>query len=53
MAAVSDQTRTGQGQTHEVFNQAPPFEGVDLYSSNVALVEAVQRGRRLGRRAGA
>ncbi len=43
MAAVSDQTRTGQGHTHEVFNQAPPFEGVDLYSSNVALVEAVQR----------
>ena len=30
-------------QTHEVFNQALPFEGIDLYSSNVALVEAVQR----------
>jgi putative acyl-CoA dehydrogenase len=30
-------------QTHEVFNQAPLFEGIDLYSSNVALVEAVQR----------
>ena len=34
---------SAQWQTHEVFNQAPPFEGVDLYSSNVALVEAVQR----------
>ncbi len=31
------------GRTHEVFNQAPPFEGVDLYSSNTALLEAVQR----------
>jgi putative acyl-CoA dehydrogenase len=30
-------------QTHEVFNQAPPLEGLDLYSSNVALVEAVHR----------
>jgi putative acyl-CoA dehydrogenase len=44
MATVSDQERAdAPGQTHEVFNQAPPFEGVDLYSSNVALVEAVQR----------
>jgi putative acyl-CoA dehydrogenase len=32
-----------RGATHEVFNQAPPFEGVDLYRSNVALVEATQR----------
>jgi putative acyl-CoA dehydrogenase len=29
--------------THEVFNQAPPLDGLDLYSSNVALVEAVHR----------
>src|ERR1035437_10426696 len=48
-------------QTHEVFNQALPFEGIDLYSSNVALVEAVQgegaawvdgRARELGAVAG-
>ncbi len=29
--------------THEVFNQASPFEGFDLFCSNMALVEAVQR----------
>ncbi len=37
-------------QTHAVFNQAPPLEGVDVFSSNLPLVEAVAaRGRRLGR----
>jgi putative acyl-CoA dehydrogenase len=30
-------------QTHSVFNQAPPLEGVDVFSSNLPLVEAVQR----------
>ena len=30
-------------QTHEVFNQAPPLEGVDVFSSNLPLVEALQR----------
>ncbi len=30
-------------QTHTVFNQAPPLEGIDLFSSNVPLVEATQR----------
>jgi putative acyl-CoA dehydrogenase len=30
-------------QTHTVFNQAPPLEDVDLFSSNVPLVEATQR----------
>jgi len=29
--------------THDVFNQVPPLEGVNLFSSNVALVEAVER----------
>jgi putative acyl-CoA dehydrogenase len=29
--------------THTVFNQAPPLEGVDVFASNVPLVEAVQR----------
>jgi putative acyl-CoA dehydrogenase len=30
-------------QTHEVFNQAPPLEGIDVFSSNLPLVEAMQR----------
>jgi putative acyl-CoA dehydrogenase len=30
-------------QTHAVFNQAPPLEGVDVFSSNLPLVEAVER----------
>ena len=46
-------------QTHTVFNQAPPLEGVDVFSSNLPLVEAteregagwVQRARRRARRA--
>jgi putative acyl-CoA dehydrogenase len=29
--------------THTVFNQAPPFEGVNLFSADRALVEAVAR----------
>jgi putative acyl-CoA dehydrogenase len=29
--------------THEVFNQSPPYEGVNLFSSNPSLVEAVKR----------
>jgi putative acyl-CoA dehydrogenase len=30
-------------QTHTVFNQPPPLEGVDVFASNTPLVEAVQR----------
>jgi putative acyl-CoA dehydrogenase len=30
-------------RTHDVFNQVPPLQGVNLYTSNVALVEAVER----------
>jgi putative acyl-CoA dehydrogenase len=30
-------------RTHTVFNQVPPLEGVDVFSSNLPLVEAVQR----------
>ena len=30
-------------KTHEVFNQAPPLEGVDVFSTNLPLVEALQR----------
>jgi putative acyl-CoA dehydrogenase len=29
--------------THTVFNQAPPLEGVDLFESNIPLVEATER----------
>ncbi len=35
--------------THEVENQAPPREGVDEYTSNVPLVEAVARWGRAAR----
>jgi putative acyl-CoA dehydrogenase len=30
-------------RTHTVFNQVPPLEGVDVFTSNVPLVEAVER----------
>ncbi|HTC59004.1 MAG TPA: acyl-CoA dehydrogenase family protein [Solirubrobacteraceae bacterium] len=43
MAAVTDQTRAGQWQTHAVTNQVPPLEGVDVFSSNTPLVEATKR----------
>jgi putative acyl-CoA dehydrogenase len=29
--------------THEVFNQAPPLAGIDVFSSNLPLVEAMRR----------
>ncbi len=31
--------------THEVVNQAPPLVGYDVFGSDVALVEALERGR--------
>ncbi len=45
MATVSQPPREGASswQTHSVFNQVPPLEGVDVFSSNVPLVEGVQR----------
>src|ERR1700730_17238701 len=44
MAAVSNPARRGAPwQTHEVANQAPPLEGLDVFSSNLPLVEAVER----------
>jgi putative acyl-CoA dehydrogenase len=30
-------------RTHTVFNQPPPLEGIDVYASNAALVDAVER----------
>jgi putative acyl-CoA dehydrogenase len=44
MSAISDSTLSGsQWQTHTVSNQAPPLEGVDVFASNLPLVEATQR----------
>jgi putative acyl-CoA dehydrogenase len=45
MATVSQDARESLScsQTHSVFNQVPPLEDVDVFSSNVPLVEAVER----------
>jgi putative acyl-CoA dehydrogenase len=44
MATVSDQARAdAQWQTHTVSNQAPPLQGVDVFASNLPLVEATKR----------
>jgi putative acyl-CoA dehydrogenase len=44
MATVSQPTAgTASWETHEVSNQAPPLEGVDVFSSNLPLVEALER----------
>ncbi len=45
MATVSQSTREGAvpWQTHTVFNQVPPLEGVDVFASNLPLVQAVER----------
>ncbi len=45
MATVSQAPREGTAawKTHTVANQAPPLEGVDVFSSNVPLVEGVER----------
>ncbi len=45
MASTVSQPPSGQvpWQTHTVFNQAPPLRGLDLFTSNTALVEAVER----------
>ncbi len=44
MASVDLSERAGVPyETHTVFNQTPLLEGVDVFQSNVPLVEAVQR----------
>ncbi|HEY2718102.1 MAG TPA: isovaleryl-CoA dehydrogenase [Solirubrobacteraceae bacterium] len=45
MASTLPQPALGAApwKTHEVLNQAPPLEGVDVFTSNTPLVEAVQR----------
>jgi len=42
-ASQAPRASTTQWQTHTVFNQAPPLEGVDVFSSNLPLVEGVER----------
>jgi putative acyl-CoA dehydrogenase len=45
--ATMPRTVTGEGsapwRTHEVANQPPPLEGIDVFSSNLPLVEATGR----------
>ncbi len=45
MATVSQPVgdRAAPWKTHEVANQPPPLEGVDVFSSNLPLVEALER----------
>jgi putative acyl-CoA dehydrogenase len=45
MATVSQsqRERAAPWQTHTVFNQVPPLEGVDVFSSNLPLLEALER----------
>jgi putative acyl-CoA dehydrogenase len=45
MASTLPRAKSGDAlwKTHEVFNQAPPLQGVDVFASNTPLVEAVQR----------
>ncbi|HTD77081.1 MAG TPA: acyl-CoA dehydrogenase family protein, partial [Chloroflexota bacterium] len=44
MATISQaSSESAAWQTHTVFNQAPPLQGVNVFSSNVALVEATER----------
>ena len=44
MATISQSPREGAApwQTHAVFNQVPPLEGIDVFSSNLPLVEALE-----------
>jgi putative acyl-CoA dehydrogenase len=41
--AHAQSTRAAAWQTHEVFNQVPPLEGLDVFSSNLPLTEALER----------
>jgi putative acyl-CoA dehydrogenase len=45
MATVSQEAREGAApwQTHTVFNQVPPLQGLNVYTSNLPLTEAVAR----------
>ncbi|HEV3035242.1 MAG TPA: isovaleryl-CoA dehydrogenase [Solirubrobacteraceae bacterium] len=45
MASTMSGAATGDApwRTHTVFNQPPPLEGIDVFTSNLPLVEAVRR----------
>ncbi|HEX4467707.1 MAG TPA: isovaleryl-CoA dehydrogenase [Solirubrobacteraceae bacterium] len=45
MASTVSQSGRGEApwQTHTVFNQPPPLQGVDVFASNAPLVEATRR----------
>ena len=43
MPSVSDPASPTSWQTHTVANQPPPLEGVDVFASNLPLVEATER----------
>src|SRR3982074_2515939 len=45
MATVSQTPREGDSpyRTHTVFNQVPPLQGIDVFASNLPLVEATER----------
>jgi putative acyl-CoA dehydrogenase len=43
MTVTPATAQTALAPTHEVFNQAPPLENFDLFSTNIPLVEATQR----------
>ena len=40
---ATTERRVAAGATHEVRNQAPPFEGRNLFEDNLPLVEALER----------
>lgn len=42
-SAMTGDESVDKSRTHDVFNQPPPFEGVNLFSADSALGEAVER----------
>jgi putative acyl-CoA dehydrogenase len=42
-SVASEAAHDASRRTHTVFNQAPPLEGIDVFASNLPLVEAVAR----------
>jgi putative acyl-CoA dehydrogenase len=43
IASPAPRESSAPWQTHTVFNQPPPLEGVDVFASNLPLVEATER----------
>jgi putative acyl-CoA dehydrogenase len=43
MTDLAAASASSTGATHEVSNQATPFEDVDLFSTDAALVEGLER----------